>query len=104
MRRVYISGPMTGRLCMNRDAFRWAEDQLRSAGFDPLNPAANGIPEDASYEEHMRADLCMLLQADAIAVLPGWKMSRGAQIETRLASFLGLTIRPIGDYLKDGAA
>lgn len=102
--RVYISGPMTGCPHLNRDAFNAAEDALRLVGYDPINPSSNGLPDDASYDEHMRADLRMLLDADAVAVLPGWELSRGSQIETRLASDLGMPIRPIGDYLEDDAA
>lgn len=102
--RVYISGPMTGYPLMNRVEFNRAEDALRIAGYDPINPSSNGLPDDALYDQHMRADLRMLLEADAVAVLPGWELSRGSQIETRLASDLGMPIRPVGDYLEDDAA
>lgn len=102
--RVYISGPMTGRPHLNRDVFNAAEDLLRLNGYDPINPSSNGLSDDATYDEHMRADLRMLLEADAVAVLPGWELSRGSQIETRLASDLGMPVRPVGDYLEDDAA
>lgn len=99
MKRVYISGPMTGLPNFNRDAFNHAEDQLRARGFDPLNPSSNGLADDAPYDEHMRADLRMLLTADMVATLPGWERSRGANIETRLASDLGMPVHPLTDYI-----
>ena len=100
MIRIYISGPMTGLPDFNRKAFNTAEDALRMRGYNPLNPARNGLPENSTYEEHMRADLRMLLEADAVAVLPGWEQSKGAQLETRLAAFLGMPIRPISAYIE----
>lgn len=101
MIRIYISGPMTGLPDFNREAFNTAEDALRMRGYNPINPARNGLPENSTYEEHMRADLRMLLEADAVTVLPGWEQSKGAQLETRLATFLGMPIRPISAYIQD---
>lgn len=101
-RRVYISGPMTGLPMRNREAFNEAEDWLRISGYEPINPSSNGLADSAAYDEHMRANLRMLLTADAVAVLPGWERSRSAQIATRLASDLNMSVRPVGDYLEDG--
>lgn len=98
MKRVYISGPMSGYPLMNRIEFGRAEDALRMAGYDPINPSSNGLPDDASYDEHMRADLRMLLEADMVAILPGCEQSRGAGIETRLAAALGMPVHPLEWY------
>lgn len=102
MRRVYISGPMSGYPHGNREAFNQAEHALRVAGYDPINPSSNGLADDATYDEHLRADLRMLLEADAVALLPGYDRSRGSQIETRLASDLNIPMGPLGYYIEDG--
>lgn len=38
--RIYIAGPMTVHPNFNREAFNAKADDLRIAGFTPLNPAA----------------------------------------------------------------
>ena len=40
----------------------------------------------------MRADIPLLLAADAIYILLGWKESRGALLEKYIAEELGMTI------------
>ena len=72
MKKVYISGPMTGRPAKNIDEFNKAEDQLLKAGYEVLNPTSNGLADTALYEDHMRANLRMLSVADALAFLPDW--------------------------------
>ncbi|WP_276670252.1 DUF4406 domain-containing protein [Schaalia cardiffensis] len=103
MKRVYISGPMTGYPFKNRVKFNQAEDALRLAGYDPINPSSNGLSDDASYDEHMRADLRMLLEADMVATLPGCEQSRGSGIETRLATSLGMPVHPLEWYVNPKA-
>ena len=99
--KIYISGPMSGHVDMNRSAFNAAESLLRRGGYRPLNPVRNGVDEAAPYLEHMRADLRMLLEADAVAVLPDWERSNGARIEVGLAQSLNMNVRPLPDFVFD---
>lgn len=94
---VYIAGPMTSLPEFNYPAFHAAEMQLQAAGFRTLNPARN--PKQSSWEDYMRVGLRMLLKADAIALLPGWEKSPGANIEKQLAFDLGLGAGTVEDWL-----
>ena len=91
MATVYLAGPMTGYPDFNYVAFRLRAKQWRADGWDVLNPAENfGGDQTREYREYMRADLAMLLQADAIAFLPGWRQSKGAMFEHSVAVVLGI--------------
>lgn len=91
--KVYISGPISGgNQQKRRDAFMEAETFLKTVGCQPVSPFANGLPADASYGDHMRADLKMMLDCDAIYMLRGWSSSRGAVIEKKVAAACGMTI------------
>lgn len=98
--RVYISGPMTGRPALNAPAFFAAAHALRAAGHIPVNPvevcALIGATE---WTDCMRADIKALCDCDAIALLPGWEMSQGAQLELHIAHRLGLAIGPLETYI-----
>lgn len=97
-KKVYISGPMTGRPDKNIDEFNKAEDLLLKAWYEVLNPTSNGLSDSASYEDHMRADLRMLSVADALAFLPDWEKSRGARLEVEVAHVFNIPVRPVSDY------
>jgi hypothetical protein len=91
---VYISGPITGRLNGNRAAFTEAERLLKAAGHEVLNPfrLTEDVPPNAPWEDFMRVDLMGLLTADMVLALPGWRESKGAGIECRLAKDLGILV------------
>ena len=106
-KRIYISGPMTGVPEHNFPAFFAAEERLKQAGFQPLNPARNfGGQTDRPRADYIRADLELLLQCDGIAMLPGWQKSRGAKLEYMIAWELGLPVIDIAtlDALKNPPA
>ncbi len=90
--KVYISGPMTGIPDFNFPAFMHAESMIAARGHTAINPAKNGLTKSHSWREHMKADIRMLLDADAITLLPGWASSKGAACEYQIASALGIPI------------
>jgi hypothetical protein len=102
-KRICLSGPMTGLPDYNRPAFMEAERELIAAGYDVINPARNGLPESATWQQHMRRDIVMLMEADGVALLPGWHDSRGAMIEDRLAGDLGILSDTLGWWLANAA-
>lgn len=80
--KIYISGPITGaNINTTRLRFKCAEATLRIQGFTVANPMENGLPEDAPYDEHIKRDLEMLAECDAIYLLNGWERSKGCRIE-----------------------
>lgn len=92
--KLYISGPMTGIADHNFPAFMAAEQELRAAGHDVVNPAAlQPAVEGKTWAEYMREDLRALLGCDGVAFLPGWGDSRGATLEHHVAAELGLPCR-----------
>jgi hypothetical protein len=92
VKRVYISGPMTGLPDLNFPAFNAAAATLRAQGLDVVNPAEINPDGSASWEACMRADIKALCDCDAIALLPGWERSRGAHLELHLAHRLGMQV------------
>lgn len=95
---------MTGLPEFNKPAFFAAEDALRAAGFDVINPARNGLPDSAEWHEHMRADIKMLMDCDGVALLPGWERSNGARLEEHIGCRLHFQNRPLADWLSGVAA
>ena len=90
---IYISGRITGLpYPFAVKHFAIAARRLRDLGHHPVNPIYNGLPSDATWAEHMRADLAALKACDSICMLRGWERSRGAQIERHVALKRGMPI------------
>ena len=90
--RIYLSGPMTGLPEYNYPAFNAEAARLRALGYTVENPAENPAPEREEWELYMRAALRQMLDCDAVAFLPGWQHSRGANVEIELAGHLGMDV------------
>jgi hypothetical protein len=99
--RVYIAGPMSGIPEFNFPAFFAAEERFAEAGWEVLNPARADKDLDGfdpkkdaarSHAHYMRRDLPMVASCDAIALLPGWRASRGARDELYVARACGLAV------------
>lgn len=90
-RSVYIAGPITGHADLNIPAFAAAAEQLRAAGFEPVNPhTLHDGRLDLSHDQYMRTDIRALVDCDAIHMLDGWQLSRGARVERTVAAVCGL--------------
>lgn len=91
--KVYISGAIA-HYDMNerKEAFANAEMRLQSMGFNPVNPFKNGLPDEAHWREHMRADIRLLLGCEFIYMLQGWELSKGAKLELDVASSCGIKV------------
>lgn len=100
MTNVYISGPMTGLPDLNYSAFFRAENMLRHAKFEPINPARRPADGKTSWLDFMRAALRDLADADGVATLEGWQDSRGARLEVEIARSLELPVWTISEWLE----
>lgn len=91
--KIYISGPITGLPQKEvEQIFSRIADNLNSLGWEAVNPLNNGLPAEASYNEHMLRDLEMLAECRAIFMLKGWERSKGARIEFAEAVARKMTI------------
>lgn len=91
--KVYISGAIAHYdLEERRQAFDRAERYLALKGYETVNPFKNGLPDEAHWREHMRADIALLLGCDYIYMLRGWELSKGAKLELDVASSCGIEV------------
>lgn len=112
--RLYLAGPMTGYPRWNFDAFERGASALRSAGFEVISPAevdlAEGFDPDAPAHLYTREDLLaalrrdaeLVLASDGVALLDGWRQSKGALAERALARAARIPARPVALWLADG--
>lgn len=91
MKRLYLAGPMQGLPEHNFPAFNAEATRLRELGYTVVNPAELNEP-GTPWVTCMRTDIRMLLLCDAIAMLPGWEKSRGANLEWMIATELGMPV------------
>jgi len=101
---IYISGPMTDVPDHNRHAFNLAAQALRTAGWQVFNPAENGLPTEAPWAEHLRVDIKHLMDCTHVATLDGWQNSRGATLEVRVATQLGMQVSSLQHWLSQATA
>lgn len=100
MKRIYISGPMSGLPDHNFPAFNAEAARLRALGYDVVNPVDINPDPGTSWHECLRNDLAALLTCDTLALLPGWQGSTGAHLEMHVAHRIAMPIviaREIGE-------
>lgn len=84
--QIYISGQIIGLCEIEAEKrFQGAEELLKAIGLKPVNPLNNGLPKDASWNDHMARDIQILSDCEAIFMLSNWRESRGARIEYEFA-------------------
>ena len=88
---VYISGKITGNYNYVCD-FMNAELKIKEAFPDativnPINTTGCN-----SWVEYMRKDLSQLLNCNTIYMIKGWRRSKGAKLEYKIARALGMKI------------
>jgi nucleoside 2-deoxyribosyltransferase len=111
-KRIYIAGPMRGRKHYNAEAFDAAEAELRSVGFDVLNPVF--VDRTFSFDhytmtatpqqvlEFQAAALKALRGCDGIALLAGWNTSQGVADELAVAQKFEIPYMPLAAWVAQG--
>ncbi|MEG1544484.1 MAG: DUF4406 domain-containing protein [Tannerellaceae bacterium] len=91
--KIYIAGKISGlEIEIAKIKFNNACYRISKQGHTPVNPFDSGLPDNAPYEEHIKADLEMMYECDAVAVLPNWTDSKGAINEVNEAIKRGMPI------------
>lgn len=91
---IYISGKISGTEDYE-ERFLKAEMELRSRGFNVLNPVKSGkwlerylAPEVPTWVQYMKQAITSMMKADCIYMLKGYRESKGARLELFLAKIL----------------
>lgn len=114
--RLYLAGPMNGISDFNVPAFLEAQAQLEGVGHEVVSPVQDFLHEyqhpgsdlttntdtQEAHAAYLRRDIAMLLGVEAIALLPGWETSKGANIELAVARALALPVYLFLPGLKTG--
>lgn len=96
---IYLAGKITGNPNYKED-FEAAERALTEAGETVMNPAI--LPLGWGYDSYMRMTHAMLVECDAICLLPNWMDSRGARVELMNACMYGKRIIRYSDIKEHG--
>lgn len=97
---LYVAGPMTGLPKLNFPAFDDAEGLLTDAGYAVLNPTRHGSGDPGkTWIDYLIPCLHDVMNADGIALLAGWRASKGARVEHRLAEVHGKPTLPVNVWL-----
>ena len=92
-KKIYISGQISGLTRPEYVAYFLAAARLLNAqGYDVVNPLFNGVDATQPWQVHMKADIRLLIECDAIFMLSNWELSNGATLEREIAKGLGLRI------------
>lgn len=89
--KTYISGPITNNPNYEKQ-FNNAARRLRSQGISVFDPTERGVRPGWKWQDYMREDLKALLTCRAIYMLKGWRRSKGARLERKVAKKLGYLI------------
>jgi len=93
MKKVYISGKISGLEDRNAPKFEAAEKLLTLLGYEAINPLKIlAFDEALNWSDYMRADIKVLCECDAIFLLDDWLLSPGAKLEVLIALRLGLKV------------
>jgi hypothetical protein len=92
MKKIYLSGPISGRHTLEYlSHFNSCEKKLKGT-YEVINPTKIKHKPPHTWENYMKRDLKSMLECDTIYLLTGWEHSNGARIEFNLAKELGMII------------
>lgn len=91
---IYIAGPITGMIGLNKVAFDDAARSIKNLGFIVRNPHefCADIPAGSDWHIYMRRCISTLSECTDFVLLPGWKHSPGANLELTIALSLGMAV------------
>lgn len=99
---LYVIGPVTGMPDNNREEFVRAVCELTKAGYCANFPHLH-VPSDAEWRDAMKISIAQMMQADGVALLDGWRDSKGAVTEYRIARMLDMPAYHVSHWLGNAA-
>ncbi len=106
MARLYVIGPVTGKLDENRAAFIKAADALADKGDLAYIPHMF-VPEGSEWRDAMRISINEITDCryryDGVALLDGWEQSKGACLERVVAQACGIPCKTGDEWLKEAS-
>ncbi|WP_313292597.1 DUF4406 domain-containing protein [Faecalispora jeddahensis] len=94
---TYLSGPITG-IDNYQERFALAELELIRRGHKVFSPAS--MPAGLPHETYMPICYAMIDACNTVCFLPGWRESKGANMEYEYAMSKGLTMMFLGEEAK----
>ena len=93
--KLYLSLPITGRAAEERRTY--ANEMIEFIGrtmpwYEVVNPLDNKLEYDVHWSKHMKADIAMLIECDAIYMCKDWQWSHGCKLEHDIATSCGLDV------------
>lgn len=93
----YLAGPMSGKPGFNYKAFEMHAAHYRGHNLTIKSPhEIHDGDTSLPYAYYLREGLKLLLECNAVILLPGWQESRGAVLEEGLAHTLEMYIYEAG--------
>jgi len=99
---IYIAGPMRAIPGHNFKKFKEKSEELKDAGWEPLNPADMDLSElgqekipytNVFLRKVLSRDMTEISKkADAIYMLSNWEISKGAKAERAFAKAIGIPV------------
>lgn len=107
VKKLVLSGPMTGHNGFNFEAFNRAEKALKAVGYEVVNPANKG---DGEWIDLIKPCMDSIIEADGVAVLP-WEssgvesdMSPGMIVELAVAQRYNKPVKPLEYWIAEPSA
>lgn len=112
IKTLYLAGPMRGIRLYNFPEFDRVAKLLRDAGYKAISPAdldrefgfdpsRGDVATPGFLQDAMQRDIkAIIYDADAVALLDGWKNSKGARAECAIADWCGKMALPYADWLE----
>lgn len=92
MKKIYISLPISHYDLEERKEYAQKLENVLRQFYDVVNPLKNGLPAEADWREHMKRDLKLLLECDAIFMCRDFEKSKGCKLEWDVATTVGMEV------------
>lgn len=94
-KKIYVSLPITGRQADERREYAAnVIEHLHQImpSYEVVNPLENKLDYDVHWSKHMKVDIGMLIECDAIYMCHDWQWSHGCKLEHDIATSCGLDV------------